>query len=542
LYLAIVVGCVSLLSFAYFFRHGEILLYGDAAAHINIARRVFDSRTPGLSQLGTVWLPLPHILIMPFVLLNWAWQTGVGGSIPSMIAYVAGAVGVFRLVRGTLPMSREARVAAYSATFIYAANPNLIYLQATAMTEPLYLALFIWAVVYFSEFVRAAQTTGVAAQSYRRTALRRCAWVLFAAMLTRYDGWFAAAAFTLAAFAFLWVWREGRIRFWRSPLRPLFIEFVLILAVAPTLWFVYNAVNWRNPLEFATGPYSARAIEASSPRPGWRHPGWHDLKVSTAYFLRSAKLNVAGNTLQRETEPPPSRWRLENWWLTLALLGTGLLLVWGHELWPWLLLWLPLPFYALSIAWGEVPIFLPVWWPYSYYNVRYGLQLLPAFAVLSALLVYFVALQWRYWKVLAGAATLVLGIAAGSYLMVWRTTPICLREAQINSAGHVLFDLTLARELRRLPPGATVLMYTANHAAALEFAGFPLRRTINETNNKLWRAALLAPAQAVDYILAFETADDPVWRSVQLHPNELKLLTIVSSPGQPSARLYGRLH
>ena len=35
---------------------------------------------------------------------------------------------------------------------IYAANPNLIYLQATAMTESLYLALFIWAVVYFNEF------------------------------------------------------------------------------------------------------------------------------------------------------------------------------------------------------------------------------------------------------------------------------------------------------------------------------------------------------------------------------------------------------
>ena len=46
------------------------------------------------------------------------------------------------------------RFAAWLAAIIYAANPNLIYLQATAMTEPLYLALFIWAVVYFSEFVR----------------------------------------------------------------------------------------------------------------------------------------------------------------------------------------------------------------------------------------------------------------------------------------------------------------------------------------------------------------------------------------------------
>ena len=145
--------CVSVLSFLFYFRRGDILLYGDAVAHINIARRVFDSRTPGLLQLGTVWLPLPHLLMIPFLLSNWMWKTGVGGSIPSMVAYVLGTVGIFRLVRGgagfdsatASPVAMQ--TAAWLAAIIYAANPNLIYLQATAMTEPLYLALFIWAVV-----------------------------------------------------------------------------------------------------------------------------------------------------------------------------------------------------------------------------------------------------------------------------------------------------------------------------------------------------------------------------------------------------------
>ena len=71
-------------------------------AHINIARRVFDSRTPGLLQLGTVWLPLPHLLMMPLVASKWMWQSGVGGSLPSMAAYVFGVVGIFRLVRNAL--------------------------------------------------------------------------------------------------------------------------------------------------------------------------------------------------------------------------------------------------------------------------------------------------------------------------------------------------------------------------------------------------------------------------------------------------------
>ncbi|HTF45395.1 MAG TPA: hypothetical protein VK641_15935 [Terriglobales bacterium] len=91
--------CVSFFAFLYYFRHGDVLLYGDAVAHTNIARRIFDSRTPGLLQLGTVWLPLPHLLIVPFIVNDSMWRSGVGASIPSLLAYIFGTVGIFRLVR-----------------------------------------------------------------------------------------------------------------------------------------------------------------------------------------------------------------------------------------------------------------------------------------------------------------------------------------------------------------------------------------------------------------------------------------------------------
>src|SRR5208337_5285066 len=154
---------VSLFSFFYYLRHSDLLLYGDAVAHINIARRVFDSQTPGLLQLGTVWLPLPHLLMIPFLWSNSMWQSGAGASIPSMIAYVFGVMGMFRLTRGMLEAGSctnpAAAVGAWAAAFAYGANPNLIYMQATAMTESLYLALFIWAVVYFAEFTRALKSS-----------------------------------------------------------------------------------------------------------------------------------------------------------------------------------------------------------------------------------------------------------------------------------------------------------------------------------------------------------------------------------------------
>ena len=42
----------GLVALAYCVRHGTLLLYGDAVAHLHIARRVFDSITPGLPPAG----------------------------------------------------------------------------------------------------------------------------------------------------------------------------------------------------------------------------------------------------------------------------------------------------------------------------------------------------------------------------------------------------------------------------------------------------------------------------------------------------------
>src|SRR5689334_22566540 len=117
--LSVLAAATSVVTFAHFFLLNEILRYGDAVAHINIARRVFDSRTPGLDQLGTVWLPLPHLLTIPFITNDSMWRTGAGGSIPSMVAYVAGVLGVFRLLRDSLAGHPRGRLAAWVATIVY---------------------------------------------------------------------------------------------------------------------------------------------------------------------------------------------------------------------------------------------------------------------------------------------------------------------------------------------------------------------------------------------------------------------------------------
>ncbi len=536
--LAWLATCVSVLSVLFYFQRSEVMLYGDAIAHINIARRVFDSKTPGPLQLGTVWLPLPHLLMIPFLISKEMWRRGVGGSIPSMAAYVFGVIGILRLTRGVLTRgvspNAPARIAAWTAALIYAANPNLIYMQATAMGESLYLALFIWAVVYFTE-----ATHGDA------RALTKCGLCLTGACLTRYDGWFLAAAMggTILLRAFLPATEGNKTQ----PIRgSQAMKFVLIAAAAPILWLAYNGIVYRNPLEFESGPYSAKAIEQktqSAGNPG--HPGSGNPILAGMYFFKSAEANVAQN-----------EWLQRTWVLSLVAAIIVAVLMFrrvrsspetgaSDVFWPFCLLLVPVPFYALSIAYGGVPIFIPYWWPFTHYNVRYGLQLLPAFAFGLAVLVYGVISSQSWNRRLRLAAVLgIFVVVAASYASVWHATPMCLKEAQVNMRTRTQFQAQLAVWLEKLPPDSTLLMYLGDHVGAVERAGIPLEHTINEGNHRawkqptdpdgLWERALANPPQYADYVLAFE--GDPVWQAVR--DMRLRELVEIHVTGQARAILY----
>ena len=57
--LAALGGCLVAL---HYHRLGLTLSHYDARGHLVVARRIFDSLTPGWQQIGAVWLPLPHLL------------------------------------------------------------------------------------------------------------------------------------------------------------------------------------------------------------------------------------------------------------------------------------------------------------------------------------------------------------------------------------------------------------------------------------------------------------------------------------------------
>ncbi len=538
--LAIIATAISVVALIYYYRHDAIMLYGDAVAHINVARRTFDSRRPGPSQLGTVWLPVPHILMMPFVVSRWAWQTGLGGSIPSMLGYVAGVLGIFRLLRRGLvsigATTGRARVAAWFGALVFALNPNLIYMQATAMGESLYLAFFIWAAVFFSEFVQELQHGDWRGA---RKSLGGCGAMLCCAMLSRYDGWFAAACFGGAALlTLLFSQVHGqRGTLWRPEVKSGFVVFALLIALAPTFWLVWNQAYFGNALEWMNGPYSARAIMLRSMKNGGPpHPGYHDVKTAAIYYIKCAKLNLAGNNLEWGGARFGWPKRIENAWPVLAVLGTLLVLLLARAMWPLLLLWVPLLFYALSISYGGVPIFMPVWWPYSYYNVRYGLYMLPAAAVFVAIALFFLlslAPRRAFVIALTSVAAVFLGVSYGT---IWRSGPVCLHEPQANSPVRIDIERRIGAKLKELPPSSTMLAQIGYYSGVYERAGIPLKRTINETDFRLWQAALADPAGHADYLVAAD--EDRVAATAREHASEFDAIAHFEAPGQPSVTVY----
>jgi hypothetical protein len=380
----------------FFQSHGWLLWYGDAEAHLNAARRLVDSQTPGYDQLGTVWLPLLHLIVLPFAVVDSFWRSGLAGSFAPAAGFVAGGVFLFATVRRLF----RSGTAALAATALVALNPNMLYLQSIAMTEGIFFGCLM-ALLYASVRFRATQGWGAAAGAGIAACL---------AGLTRYDGWFLIP---FVAAYLLWAGGQrrwpGEHRGWAAP-HPWIIAlvFTAIALLGPLYWLAHNWYLAGDPLDFYRGPYSAAAIQGGKPYPG--HGNWD----AAFYYYQTAVRLVAGPGLP------------------LMALAGGVVALYRRTLWPLLFLCLPPAFYILNVHSGASPIFVPDLWPHSWYNTRYGLAALPLLAVAAASLVMAMPRHLR-------AVTAMLVIVAGGIHWVVHPQPeswITWAESRANSTGR----------------------------------------------------------------------------------------------------------
>ena len=465
---------------------GYTLYYGDAEAHLNIARRVLDSRTPGPEQLGTVWLPLPHVLMLPIVARDRWWRSAVAGAIPSAASFVVAGAFLFAAAR----RQYASTAAGLAAALFFALNPNMLYLQSIPMTEALFaasLAALLWATVWFRSTQSVWAVLAAAAASN-------------AASLTRYEGWF------LIPFVALYVLFAARRKSHA-------VVFALLAALGPLAWLAHNQYYYSNALEFYNGEGSAQAIQG-----GARYPGDHQWRQAIEYYFTAVKLAEG--------------------WPLLALGAAGAITALMKKIyWPLVLLALPPVFYVWSIHSAGTPLFVPALWPNSWYNTRYAVAALPLAAFAAAGIV--AALPRDLHAVSAAALVLLV-----STLWAFAGAPICWMESSVNSVARRAWTGEAAAYLKdHYQAGDGIIYSFGDLAGVLREAGIPLREGLQQGNHPAWDAAVLRPDLFFREEWALAISGDKIAGAVirtGAHGAHYQLKKQIKVEGAPVIEIYQR--
>jgi hypothetical protein len=471
-WVALLASVASVTSYVYYVQQGVTLAYVDSIGHIMIARSVFASNNPGLAQLGTVWLPLNHMLMLPLVWNDTLFRDGFAGTFPSMVAYVVSVVYIYRL--GAFVFS--SRAAGWVAALVLMLNPSVLYMQSTPMSEMDLICFAIVAIYYAVRWARALNVND----------LVKCALATAAGTLVRYDGWALALAILLIVCVVAWRRRGRQIA--ESHL----LLFGTLGLAGCAAWLIYQTVIFKNPLDFLNGPYSAHAQQQTTEQVSGL-PTHHNALLS---------LNVyAHATFDALTWPIAAASLLGLlWWIFRTRLRISS--------WPVYSLLVPFVFNWLSLVLGitvlETPD-VPLHGIASYYNVRYGMMMIPAAALFVGSLM---TLRRELMPVV-----LCLTLAASTVAIV-SAPPYALQDP-LSGASRV----SLAQEGHWLASnyhGGTVLVSNGTFAALMFDSGLPDRTFVSDGDGSLFHSALVHPETVASWIIMTPSGGDydPVWAAL----------------------------
>ncbi|MBJ7614270.1 MAG: glycosyltransferase [Candidatus Dormibacteraeota bacterium] len=456
-----------------------VLAYGDAEAHLNISKRVVSGLTHGLAQLGGVWLPLPHMLMLPFVINDAMWRAGIAGAAVGVPALILLAVMSFRLAH----LLTGSIMASWLAPVTVLANANALYLAATPMTEVLLLAMVTTSVCFLARWVLQDGLNDLVLAG------------LFGALatLSRYDGW----ALVCCEAAVVMIMALLRHRTGRS-MEGLMILFGVLAFSGIAGWILWNQLIFSNPLYFAGSVYGSAEQQRFFLQHGLL-PTYHDLGKSVAYWLEDVRLvagsilsGVAGAGLVTLLFISARRRRVEPILVAAAALSS-------------------FAFYILSLYVGQasliLPRFVPHNSPYQLSNVRYGLQaLLP----IGLFIAYLAARRPKILVPLLLLLVLEQGVASvvTQQVIAYEDGTQGL-SSQLVSKGP---DGPRVEDwMRRNYVGGLVLMDDYRRPIGPVESGVPMQNFIGVGNKPYWKESLDNPGLYATWIILQQSATDAVW-------------------------------
>ena len=428
----IIASVVSVSAFLYFFANGMTNVYGDGIAHVNIARKVVDSPDNSIRQryiqIGSPWLPLQTLAMLPLVTNDWMWRTGAAGSLVSMIFFVIAAVSLYLLARsfyGTEEVPWRETLPALSAA-IFILNPSVLYMQSTPMSEVVFMGALVAAVYLLQRWVNH--------QTGRRLAIAAVGMTV--ATLARYEAWPVAVVSILIVALTSHGTSTARIR--NSAV------FAAIVALGPLYWLWHNWEIYGNALEFLSGPNSARGIAFQN-------------RINFAWskiFVGHPMLDVLTIAAATAVCAGPLLFVLGAAGFARSLVGKRRTLL-EHS--PVVLLLLPFLFHAFSLYRGEIQVF-----PLSAFgllNIRYGLPHLLAVALLAPATVLVFKGSARRWA--PAIAGLIVAIQYGHLISEGPAQLAVYQEGFRNgvNARPVRERTRVAAFLKANPPPRLIVMH-----------------------------------------------------------------------------------
>ncbi|MBI2611525.1 hypothetical protein HYW54_02140 [Candidatus Gottesmanbacteria bacterium] len=467
---------VSVILFVYYYQIGLSLSYNDARSHLDIGRRVVEGLKPGLAQLGSVWLPLPHVLMVPTVWNDFFWHSGLSGSLQSMISFVITSIVIYKFL-SFLKVGLFGRLV---GVFVFVANLNVLYLQSIAMTELLLIGTMTLGVYELVTWFKKVEIIYI---------IRAAFWIMLAT-LVRYDGWFLLFMSTLLVG--LKVLKEKGYK----TAEGLTILFVTLAGFGIALWFLWNQLIFKDALYFAFGPFSARAQQQQLEEAGVLATKG-DLILSLKVYLYALIFNSGAFTA------------------LLGLVGAILLLL-DKSIKLSLrasiigLLFTPFLFNILALVLGHSVLFVQGISGDTWFNVRYGVMMMPSIAIFVGYLIYRLAnLKW----VIVG---LLLFVTTFSFL---NGDAVTIDDALVGSSQKNVSEVSGYLKAHATDKKGFILISAASHDAIIFSSGLPMKRFIHEGTGSYWESATTSPDRWARWIV-MRTHDDNdlTWKAVSRVP------------------------
>jgi hypothetical protein len=490
--------------------------YPDGVSHLVIARRVFDTLTPALAQLGGVWLPMTHLLLMPFVANDFLFHTGLAGTIVSISATAITAVALFRILR----LQFASSMVGIFGSFLYFFNSSVIYMGIVPMMEAVFMMFFMLSVYYIQKWHYLSLSEQRILFQYR--TILKCALAVSAASLTRYEAWaLPLGIIFILLFVQLFVLRKKWGKIEKLRLQALLSVVLIFGFIGITSWIAWNLVIFKDPLYSFTGPYSA-AVQADSRE-----------------YNKDYKLNpVASSSVIFDVAEQMYGLQV----LAISFLGLSLYLYSGTKtkrlrfhLLTVLMIMAPIltDFAAMIQGSGEI-----VRTGDSWFNGRYLIFIAPLLAFGSTYLLNSVIEIRRRsrWKPLMIIFTVVL--IAGSYAFTFASQTFEYGKAValdsdvlLHSQNQAQIALETGKQLGRSYEEGKIVVFTLSahtHWIMLE-SHLPLRNFIDLSNRDYWKISEKSPWIYGNYVVLQKQVDqrsyDPLKDVAQYwHVNKQTLL------------------